>query len=167
MFHAISSRSLLPLVAACFLLGACDRAPGSAENPAPAATAEPVAATPSPAEAAPTAPATPAILYAQMGNALGANGLLAEAKTEVGANDALFALAAFKGNEGQAGKVATDITKADGSSVYKQEKDYTVAGETPVVFEVKKQGEAWAAGDYKALFTCNGAPCWEVKFSVK
>ena len=119
------------------------------------------------ATAGPFAPKeTVAIFFAQVGNRLGENNLLAESLAEVKQGDDVYAMAVFKGPAGDKATAGIKVTSESGEEVFSESKEFAPnGGEVPVVFAVKP-GEALAPGSYKALFTLGGVPCWEVAFKV-
>jgi hypothetical protein len=48
-----------------------------------------------------------------------------------------------------------------------QKASFTLDGDTPVMLEVKAQGVPWPQGQYRALYVCDGRPCWEVRFALQ
>ena len=154
---------LLALMSTLLALAACSRSPEAdvPVEPATAATSAP------PAPTAPAAQAAPAveIFYAQVGNRLGSNNLLAESLAEVARDDEVYAMAVFKGAGGTSAEASVRVSGGDGGVAYSEEKVFTAGGEVPVVFHVTEDGKL-PAGDYKALFMLDGVPCWEVAFKV-
>ena len=150
------------LAAASMVLTACEPKPGVAQNPAAAAAAEQT-----PAQSEPAKPAF-AIFAAQMGKALNDQGQLAEAVAEVSAADPIYGMAIFRGTSPGESRVSLKVADASGSEVFTEEKTFTASGETPVMFTVRAiDGTEWKAGEYKATYLCDGAPCWEIPFKVQ
>lgn len=148
----------LALAAGVIALTGCEPKPGANVSAAPASAA-------SPAE-----PAKPsfAIFAAQIGSEVDAKGLLTTPKAEVNAADPLYGLAVFRGNGPAQSRVAMKVTNSSGTEVFSEEKPFTPTGDVPVMFTAKApDAPAWSAGDYKATFVCDGAPCWEIPFKVK
>ncbi len=121
----------------------------------------------SPLEAGQATVEAPAVMVAQIGRKLAANGLLQEPITEFPTSAPIYGLAIFKGLDNQDGEVVLQIFDSADRQVFNHLARYVVHGETPVGFNVKSAGEPWDAGNYRALFVCNGKPCWEIKFMLK
>ncbi|MCH2091317.1 MULTISPECIES: hypothetical protein [Pseudoxanthomonas] len=145
----------------------CNKAP-TAVDAEPPASAEAVPAAPEATVAAPVeaAPAV-AIFYAQAGSAL-KDGVIAESLAEVPAAGPIYAMGVFKGTTDVDSKVGLVVTPAAGGEpVFQTEQSFRPAGEVPVVFELKPANGAFAPGDYKLVFSLDGAPCWELALKIK
>ena len=149
-------------------LSACNKTPTAVDSQ-PTAPAEAVPAAPEAAGQAPTAQPAPAvsIFYAQAGSAL-KDGVIAESLAELPAGGPLYAMGVFKGTADAESMVGLVMTRAaSGELVFQSEQSFKPAGEVPVVFEVKPGAGAFAPGDYKLVFSLNGAPCWELSLKLK
>ncbi|MCY7353819.1 MAG: hypothetical protein LH470_01805 [Lysobacter sp.] len=160
-------------MAACTLLCmSCSDDPRVAVESRPASAASsPPQAQPGEAQSMPPAEQrpvdAPAIMVAQIGRKLGTNGLLQEPDTNLLASAPIYGLAIFKGRQDQQGEVVLQIFDAANRQVFNQQARYVVQGETSVGFKAKAAGEPWSTGSYRVLYTCNGKPCWEIKFTLK
>lgn len=147
------------------MLSACNQEQSSGD-----AQVAPVPEMPVLAEASPAASEEAAtILYAQVGSELDAAGVLVQSKELFSLNEPIFAFAGFKGNSGQTGVVSVLVTNSSGNSVFNGKSDYLIEGDGgTVMIPVRNEGAApFEKGLYKVLFSCNGAPCWELSFTVK
>lgn len=150
------------------VLAACNKAPTAADTE-PTATAEAVPSAPELAVAAPAAPVAPAvsIFYAQAGSAL-KDGVIAESLAEVPAAGTVYAMGVFKGTADVDSKVGLVMTPAAGGTpVFQSEQYFKPSGEVPVVFEMKPAARSFVPGDYKLVFSLDGAPCWELSLKLK
>lgn len=146
------------------VLASCDRNPASELESKPSEIAT---TRPSEEEGASRSPEA-SIFYAQVGNSLNSAGYIAESLAILENEDAVYAMAVFRGEEGARGFTGVTVTKSDDTEILKDSREYTIAdGETAVVFNVAPADGGLADGDYKVLFTCNGGPCWEILFTVR
>lgn len=149
------------VMACALVLGGCSDDPRAAveTHPASVAVSSPVV-TQIVAEA-------PAIMVAQIGSRVDAHGLLQEPQTQLQANAPIHGLAIFKGMENQEGEVALQIFDGSDRLRFSDNVRYSVRGETKVGFKAKSAEQNWNSGNYRALYSCNGKPCWEIKFVLQ
>lgn len=108
----------------------------------------------------------PSILAAQIGSKLGENGLLAESLPSISTGQPIHALAVFRGPDGASGKVEVQVFGEASEPIFTETKGYTLKEGASVGFQVAEAGKL-TAGKYRALFLCNGGPCWEIPFTVE
>lgn len=155
--------TVLCMATLALTLGACAKDPRDPQTVTPASQAAGAA---EPAAVPASEMQVPTIYSAQIGMKVGDNGLLAEPSLSIAANAPIHGLAVFKGPDGATGDVELQIFDANEQMVFNQEKPYTVQGQTSVGFDVGA-AKPLPQGKYRALFLCNGGPCWEVPFSIE
>lgn len=148
-------------MACALLFGACSDDPRVAVATRPASTAS------SGPEVSQILVAPPTIMVAQIGRTVDANGLLQEADATLQSNAPIHGLAIFKGTENAEGEVALQIFDGSDRLRFSGKTRYIVRGDTKVGFKAKSAQEKWSAGNYRALYSCNGKPCWEIKFVLE
>ena len=125
------------------------------------------AATPGTPAAATTAPAasSPVLLYnAYTSKALAADGSPAEPIKLFDAGDRVYVGVVLHGQAASA-KIRVEWSRA-GAAVGSGATELAVAGATVGMVEATREGPL-AAGEYKALVYLDGAPSWELAFTVK
>jgi hypothetical protein len=156
----------LAVIALCLGTASCTKDPQDpVENASPSAAAG-AAPAPQTAPQQVQAPSAFGILFAQIGTTLGDNGLLAESASTMDAGSPVHGLAVFQGPDGTPGKVEMQLFGTTETILHREEKSFTVQGPTSIGFVVPPEKVA-AKGRYRALFLCNGGPCWEVPFEIR
>lgn len=159
-------------IGALLVLAACARDPQEPVDSQPAsaaltrnetANASPAVAVAQP-EAAPSTSAT--IVVAQVGWKLNSNGLLDAPATAIPAGTSIYGMAIFRGVDSHQGRAELHVYDAGERQVAAQEARYTVKGDTSVMFSIPAS-RLWPRGSYRALFRCDGNPCWEIRFAVQ
>lgn len=154
---------IVPVLFASLLPLGCTKDPEQPQPVAPASTA----AGPAQSGEVPTEKLdSPAIVAAQIGYELGGNGLLANSAASIPAGQAVHGLAIFRGPDGASGKAGLQVFGNGDELLYTETKPYTVEQGASVGFDVSATQQL-SAGHYKAIFLCDGGPCWEVQFDVE
>jgi hypothetical protein len=156
-------RPILPLLVLMLAPLACSKDPSQPREPAPVSAAAGAA---EPAEVPADELSAPSILLAQVGHELGPAGLLADSAASIPAGKQIHGLAVFRGPEGASGEVSLQIFASDESLVYSESRPFTLTDGASVGFQVPNSQRP-AAGEYRALFLCDGGPCWEIRFTVE
>lgn len=156
---------LMATFASVFALSAC----GKKEAP-PSAEAPPVAVTPAPAPAAPVAPpvAAPetAVASLQLGNSLGADGMVAAQSSSFTPKDTIYAVVNTHTSGSMTSKITAKWTFQDGQVVNSTDQNITTNGDAHTSFHISKPS-GFPAGKYAVEISVDGKVANTTSFEVK